>query len=101
MRVSRSINGRTLMGNRTDRIVVIERLQSCLDPHFEWNTVRVTPDRIAGRTVADAVVVPTDVPARPFAMMDGYALATVDSSPRGRLLAWSVRRPTPERTTRC
>jgi len=82
IRVCRSIDGGALMGDWMDRVVAAERLRSCLDAQFEWDTVRVTPDKIVGRTVAEAIVAPTDVPDRPFATMDGFALATADSSPR-------------------
>ncbi|SDY94245.1 molybdopterin molybdotransferase MoeA [Halopenitus persicus] len=70
------------MGDWTERVVAVKRLRACLDTHVERDAVRVTLGEIAGRTVAEAVVVPTNVPDRPFATMDGYALATADTSPR-------------------
>ncbi|UIP00451.1 molybdopterin molybdotransferase MoeA [Halobaculum sp. CBA1158] len=42
----------------------------------------VGPEAIGGRVLTEAVVAPSTVPARPFATMDGFALAAGDDAPR-------------------
>lgn len=45
------------------------------------STTTVSLDAVAGRTASESVHAPADVPARDFATMDGFALATADQYP--------------------
>jgi molybdopterin molybdotransferase len=54
----------------------VESLAPAGDPE------QVAPDAVADRTTARTVTAPADVPARPFATMDGFALSTGDDGPR-------------------
>lgn len=63
------------------RSVAVDRLLARRDDLWDGTTETVALDAVAGRTVAVPVTVPEDVPARGFATMDGFAVATADDYP--------------------
>ncbi|WP_225935462.1 molybdopterin molybdotransferase MoeA [Halobaculum magnesiiphilum] len=71
------------MSDPVDRETAVSRLRSWFRSHDPAGTAaQIGAAEIAGRTVAEPVVAPADVPARPFATMDGFALASDDTQPR-------------------